>query len=138
MLCVTCSDIHKGTDAFRDHKSEALELVEFCTTHHRINNLFCHDCDSIMCNRCAIRDHAKHCMNTISDIAEKRRARIHEIITEKKAQIDTATLALIEEQHYCTAERKMNKAFDLLQAYLEKVKSVLYRSPSNNSLLNLD
>ena len=79
-----------------------------------------------------------HCMNTISDIAEKRRARIHEIITEKKGQIDTAMLALIEEQHYCTPERKMNKAVDLLQAYLEKVKSVLYRSPSNNSLLNLD
>ena len=125
MFCVTCSDIHKGTEAFRDHKSEALELVEFCITHHsQAKNLFCHECNNVICNRCAIASHANHRINIISDIAQERRSRIKDLLSKaSKPRMDKATIDLIEER-YCTTEKKMEEAVTMFQAYIKKVLSL--------------
>ena len=98
-LCPECQQQHDNWKEFAGHQSLSLEEVANtayelpqakagattwnCTNHNKPLELFCEECNKVICQLCTVHRHAGHSYGVISDTYQKH----HDAITQSTLQI---------------------------------------------------
>ncbi|XP_078367813.1 E3 ubiquitin-protein ligase TRIM45-like [Oculina patagonica] len=127
-MCKFCVTAHKRINATKDHQilslaeveklgSKALKKPALCTKHSEETlKLFCQTCQKAICRDCIIVDHRDHTYNFVSEVADKERKIIQNVLRETKTKERSVNdgLKAVQSMEVCVRIKaaKINKEVD--------------------------
>ena len=108
-LCPACIDMHNGWAEFKSHQimdvedvvAKASELVPLkeqptlkCPSHDRPLEVYCDNCDKLVCQLCIIKQHHDHECEPITDAFPKHQQQIADCLKQVKLKIAAIAAAV--------------------------------------------
>ena len=156
-LCNFCTKAHERQKRFVGHNVTSIVLnvgvkrgtpirkrtVLVCPQHHgEIIQLFCQQCETVVCNKCIVSVHSAH---KLSEIDSKTRQRIDEQLTSLSTRMDKELTLQAENLKYVNKvekmsndmvtdlQQKINKRFDAYSAAVERRRKELLSNCESKS-----
>ena len=149
-LCAHCVEQHRVLRVFEGHNVESLDDLKMggakhvplkeapptkCPEHDKAVEIFCFDCNSLICRDCLLYDHQEHKSNFLKKCATEARKTLRDSLTplqRVKANIaggykkvaGTNTQVGSQEEEVC---KSVQQSFDQLKAVLEQRKAELVK-----------
>ena len=102
-LCSRCTDNHKYSRDYTDHKMMSLNEVQakkeivtlkpkakfaLCQEHEIELNFYCETCEQLVCHYCIMKDHLQHKHDTVKKVANKYRQQMDDMMKPVEKMIE--------------------------------------------------
>ena len=101
-LCASCFQYHQRFKATRDHRNVLMDNLQAQDVQELIQRpvmrsqqyhedqpmeFYCEDCKVLVCHKCSVVDHNRHCMTDTQKAAERPKLQMAEVVAKVKAEI---------------------------------------------------
>ena len=99
--------------------SKVLPVTEYakCPKHHRDMEMFCEECEQLVCAMCAIREHGKHTCDLATAVFPKHKQEIEGHLGKLKQQLDSV---LVARDELDSLERNINQQVESSKREVDK------------------
>ena len=129
-MCDMCYTEHQDITELANHKTAPISDFILCVTHHEEITMYCHDCQTGICNRCVRKEHKRHKKEDIGTVAKSSRDKVREFMQiQQTTAVSPDMIELVQgkvqeiERQRDTVVDKLDHTLDLIRSLEDKIRT---------------